>query len=361
MTQLMKTIHLPEWVVQFPELPKGKLRNTIASKYEKREKTVNNLLFSDSEYLAGSVFCENKNLPILKEILNKKELSKCAVAAYLNPFWDSDLKLSWLRSATTPKFAQALMKVNKIGKSMISQDTEPSQKQYELFQAAMSGLMRCVESKSKNGLVKEAISPPSWNGILRGMRSDPNKKAFWRLNNWLRVEAGGVNSDYSYGCLMAYMEQEIAEKMIAFALRIPDGEIFEDPDDESMGRELDPHITVKYGFHTDNLEEVKEGVRFNKKKIKATLKAADIFESKDYDVLILPVDSDDLHAINKQVSKDFNCTDTHPTYKAHATIAYLKKGEGEKYVGNKEFEGVEIEFYQLIYKNADGDSIRIKL
>lgn len=57
-----------------------------------------------------------------------------------------------------------------------------------------------------------------------------------------------------------------------------------------------------------------------------------LFENEKFDVLKFDVESEDLIEMNRVVSASFACNDSCSIYHPHATIAYLKKGKGEKYV-----------------------------
>lgn len=98
-----------------------------------------------------------------------------------------------------------------------------------------------------------------------------------------------------------------------------------------FGRELDPHITILYGFH-DNVDPswIKECVYTIKNPIELQLDSITHFNNKVYDVLHFSVSSPRLHKLNEIFSK-FPHSTFHKNYQPHACIAYLKQGTGEKY------------------------------
>jgi hypothetical protein len=120
----------------------------------------------------------------------------------------------------------------------------------------------------------------------------------------------------------------------------------EDLDLEEGGRETEPHITVKFGLHTNDPHDVAmalEGqgpvrLRFGKTTMFSR-------EDKDYDVVKVDVESQDLHRLNERITAHAalsgGVTDTHPTYEPHATVAYVKRGLGEKYCGMVWLDGHE--------------------
>jgi hypothetical protein len=60
------------------------------------------------------------------------------------------------------------------------------------------------------------------------------------------------------------------------------------------------------------------------------------------------VKTPELEALNKELSKLPN-QNTFPDYKPHLTLAYLKKGEAAKYVGDARFEGKKLTFDSLTF------------
>lgn len=135
------------------------------------------------------------------------------------------------------------------------------------------------------------------------------------------------------------------------------------------GKEERFHITVKYGIHTNDADEVREVVLAWLKKrvgepgfltIHATLGDISLFSNPDADVVKVDIDSEDLHSLNKALSSSLDCTDTHPTYKPHITLAYVKPGCGSKYARGG-MDGQEILLHKLIFSDKDGQETVIDL
>jgi len=155
---------------------------------------------------------------------------------------------------------------------------------------------------------------------------------------------------YSYGCLMAMLPDSVAQRVRDFASLIPDEDIYDDGSGEH-GREDLPHVTVKYGFHTEDGEEVKTGLE-GRYAAHATLLGMTAFENDKFTVLKMDVKSDDLHKFNEDVSRNFEVTDSFPVYHPHVTIAYLSKDcDWRKYACDL-FSGTEITFEELLYSSA---------
>lgn len=166
---------------------------------------------------------------------------------------------------------------------------------------------------------------------------------------------------YDYTCTMAYLPKDLSEKVLKIALEIGDANLY-DPKDEDhrFGRENEPHITVKFGTHTDDPEDIKEALK-DMWPAKVTLGRISTFKNEDCDVIKIDVISDDLAEANKRISKKCKCTDTHPEYKPHITIAYVTKGSCEYLEGMKNLDGVEVVFDEFAFQGKTGNRTMIPL
>lgn len=148
----------------------------------------------------------------------------------------------------------------------------------------------------------------------------------------LEVAAKGLDGQFhKYSSTQIQLPGDMARRMVALGKLIDENDVYNDPEDPSYGRETDAHITVQFGLHTADPADVADVIRgFGP--VKATLGKVSLFEGdQPYDVLKFEVDSPDLHRLHKLINSKTECTDMHPQYKPHATIAYLKKGAGARY------------------------------
>lgn len=167
---------------------------------------------------------------------------------------------------------------------------------------------------------------------------------------------------HSFSCTMAFFPKDLAEKTIEIAMNISDSSLY-DPKDEKQkyGREIEPHITVKYGTHTEDPEDIKEALK-ELGSIHAKLGRISFFTTNEkYDVVKVDVISEDLEKANKLISEKCKNTDSYPDYIPHATIAYVKKGTCEYLDGNKDLDGIEIVFKELAFHDKDGNKTIIHL
>jgi hypothetical protein len=160
---------------------------------------------------------------------------------------------------------------------------------------------------------------------------------------------------YKYGCMMLDIKLEGIEKLHS---KIKKEDIYTEDGDDSYGIEDETHITIKYGF-TDKVSDhevldicrdSKFGeIKFNK---------ISLFENEKFDVLKFDINSSVLTKLNKKISK-FPNEDKYPEYHAHSTIAYIKKGEGQKYVDmfkDTDLKGIP---EKLIYSNSDNTKLSL--
>ncbi len=160
------------------------------------------------------------------------------------------------------------------------------------------------------------------------------------LKNIIKEELEKVNKfKKKFGCLMLYFDDiKIWDKIIDL---IPNDIVYGTRND-GYGKENEPHVTVLYGFHDDkvNIEDIKKITDKIKIPIKVKLDGISIFENKDFDVLKFDISSDELVNLNKKFRENFDYSSDYPDYHPHLTIAYLKKGEGDKII--KQFKDTDI-------------------
>jgi hypothetical protein len=142
--------------------------------------------------------------------------------------------------------------------------------------------------------------------------------------------------------------------IFSMAERIKESDLVED------GLEEEHHITIKFGLHADSPEEVRRVVAgFGP--VKVRLGKTSIFPGDEHDVVKIDVGGDDLFRLNQLICNSLGCTDTHPEYKPHVTLAYVKPGLGEKYVGWDGAQGKTLGFSELVFSGKDRATTVISL
>lgn len=169
-----------------------------------------------------------------------------------------------------------------------------------------------------------------------------------------------LNEERQYSSTQLDVMEPIRSIVIAFGEQIPEEHLV---DVDGSTHETNPHITVKYGLDKEtDVELVRELVQgFGP--VTVRLGEMDKFESDEYDVLIVPVHSDDLQQLNQMIrsADGIVCTDTFPVYRPHMTIAYMKKGTADEYIGDDRFSGTQITFTNLTFSPPDDDKTVIGL
>lgn len=159
---------------------------------------------------------------------------------------------------------------------------------------------------------------------------------------------------YKYGCLMIGLTvggwNELKDAIDENDLFIPGEQGFEDY----------PHITILYGFHPGSVQpkKLKQFTdQINRDSIMLELSDVSIFENDKFDVLKFGIDDIEgtLNKLNNAVKSSFKNTNKFPDYIPHATIAYLKKGMGKKYVEKfKDLGGIQAECRKMVFSIPEG-------
>lgn len=153
-----------------------------------------------------------------------------------------------------------------------------------------------------------------------------------------------------YGALMLYLDFDGWDKMLSL---IDKEDIYDE--EPGFGLEKDPHVTVLFGFHKDsNFDKIKELVKYQEyDSIEILIKNISHFETPDYDVVKLDIESKQMNALNKIMTDNFEYTNDYPDYHPHMTIAYVKKGTGKKY--DKKNSEIKTTGNRFVFSPADSD------
>lgn len=166
------------------------------------------------------------------------------------------------------------------------------------------------------------------------------------------------NIEYQYSSVLCYLPNHLTSKILRWSrANISDTILY--TKDDSMGRENEIHITVKYGLLSNNPEKVKNILK-DFGPFAVTLGQVSLFEKEEYDVVKIDVSSEILNNINKAISNLPN-SDTYLVYKPHITIAYVKHGKYDC-SDNTIFQGIKFNVNELEFSRcmAEGNDI-IKL
>lgn len=131
-------------------------------------------------------------------------------------------------------------------------------------------------------------------------------------------------------------------------------------EEDSYGIEDEPHITLLYGIH-DNELKIEKIYEFLKslKQIPLTLNKISSFNNDRFDVLKFEVElSKELKAYRKRAELILPNTQTYPDYNPHMTIAYMQPKSSIKF--HQILDPIQIYPTGLKYSRPDGSSFTIK-
>ncbi len=154
------------------------------------------------------------------------------------------------------------------------------------------------------------------------------------------------------GYALATTQVQLPENFVEFGKQLPKEDLAAD------GVEDDPHVTLKYGIQSDDPEPVR-ALLAGRGPITFTLGQTAVFETPDYDVLYVAVQSEDLKRLNTLVGKVLAVTDTQDAYVPHATVAYLKPGLGKKYAGDTTFQGRQHVASKVVFSASTGERTEV--
>ena len=169
------------------------------------------------------------------------------------------------------------------------------------------------------------------------------------------------NVKYEYSSVHIDVPYPLADKLIDWGKeKIKDSEIFVSQIDPSFGREDEMHVTILYGIHSENNEEVSKIVS-GYGPISVTLGEIDVFTNPEkFDVVVVKVISDDLNELNEKLTSHVEFTSKYKEYKPHITLAYVKKGKGWKYHGIDKWKGKEFQTDYVIFSSKNGTKQKLK-
>lgn len=141
-------------------------------------------------------------------------------------------------------------------------------------------------------------------------------------------------------------------------------EVYDDDEyegDKYLGKSHYPHLTIMYGLTGNvSINEYSDVVDNIKNPVSVNATGISLFESKDYDVLIIEVEVDkQTHILNNIYSKYEN-VNIHP-FKPHITISHIVKGEAQKYIDIINLEGVSFKVECVIISDEDRNDFKVDI
>jgi len=165
---------------------------------------------------------------------------------------------------------------------------------------------------------------------------------------------------YDYSSVQFDMPKTLATSISSWGRQnIKDSDLF--TEEKKYGRENEIHVTVKYGLHTTDVRKVQKTIEdFGSFSIKLGAISRFVPNDKEYDVVKIEVDSDELSELHRKLGELPN-SDEHPAYRAHCTIAYVKKGCCSELSGNTGLKGKTAKVTKLTFNSHTGEKSEIDL
>ena len=178
---------------------------------------------------------------------------------------------------------------------------------------------------------------------------------FQSINEWLNEQ----KDEKTYGCVM--MDAEVKDWEDKHIAGIDPKDVYRKPYDDSFGLEDNPHVTVLYGIHEDEIdpEVIYDVIQNEMGPLTVTIDEIGIFPGEEYDVVKYEVPvTDELKNYREKFEKNYPNTQTFPEYHPHMTLAYVKPGEGKKYA-KKLDEPFDVTFNKGVYSwHENGEQLR---
>lgn len=134
-----------------------------------------------------------------------------------------------------------------------------------------------------------------------------------------------------YGCVMAGIDDDATAKILDFNYKTIDDSVIYEAEADNYGREKKPHVTVKYGLTQSYTEDQMRRLLSKVAPFTVEIKGVSIFENQEFDVVKFDIEGAELRRLNEIFSRLPN-EDQYPEYHPHMTLAYVKKGLGQRFV-----------------------------
>jgi 2'-5' RNA ligase len=163
------------------------------------------------------------------------------------------------------------------------------------------------------------------------------------------------NVKYDFSSCHVDVPNPLAEEIIKWGKEnVGDDDIYVTSHDPTFGREDEIHITILYGIHTDDPEEIRP-ILENAGPVTIRLGKVDVFTNPfKFDVVMIEVISEDLSRLHWQIRERLPSTYKYDRYNPHVTISYVKKGKGWRHRGIDLWEGREFVCNYSIFSAKNG-------
>jgi 2'-5' RNA ligase/predicted GNAT family acetyltransferase len=230
-----------------------------------------------------------------------------------------------------------------------------------------SRLMKFIQQENPDYKYKPSMMTDDGADFNHKNLSLENK--FISFNNWLLEEKKPKkkeddDEEPKFGCIM--MDATIKNWEDFHLSGIDEKDISLKPYDESYGLEENPHVTILYGIHEEEVDSQRmaDMIEHYMKPLTVTIKEIDVFSNKEYDIVKYNVPLSGQLIGYRDLFIQIPNTQTFPEFHPHMTIAYVKPGTGKKYKTELR-EPFQVTFTKGVYswhpskKNPDKTSRKV--
>lgn len=173
------------------------------------------------------------------------------------------------------------------------------------------------------------------------------------LNDADEATLSTEGAEHKYACAMLGLPEPLRSQVRSLAGRVCPSDLAED------GVEGDPHLTLLYGLLDDDAEGPL-AVASALGPASVVLGPVGVFEKGDCDVVHVEVLGEHPHLMHAAL----RCLPhrlTHPEYRPHVTLAYVKKGLGRKYAGRHKLMGRPYVLDDFVFADRKGNRRNVAL
>jgi predicted GNAT family acetyltransferase len=193
-----------------------------------------------------------------------------------------------------------------------------------------SRLMKYIQQENPDYKYKPSMMTD--DGAAFKHKDLPLENQFLSFNNWLNESPHQKPLDEPrYGCVM--MDADIKNWVDFHLAGIEEDDVYLKPYDESYGLEENPHVTIVYGIHEEEVDpqRMSDLIEYYMKPVTVTIKEVGVFPGKEYDVVKYDVPVTGQIQGYRDIFMKIPNTQNFPDFHPHMTIAYVKPGMGAKY------------------------------
>ncbi len=170
-----------------------------------------------------------------------------------------------------------------------------------------------------------------------------------------------VSAGRNGSAILLMLPRDFSSRLVDWgAQKIPSNRLSGLP---NKGYDKSPHITLATGIVEESPERVYE-LMGKEEPFSVSLGPVDCFrmDEKGYDVIKLPVQSQNLHRLNQEILGAVEMNNPVHEFSPHITIAYVKPHSCEDVLGNKDFAGMELPVEGFVYsdRHHGGRMVRLK-